>query len=284
MNYERFLIEDDARIEFVKHHNPLLFSDHAREQHSREYLLKEHAMMRHVRDQDFAHVPAYSRLIGDSSLVMEGLSENMHWHWRAPSPHSSYLEHTLSSLTRLSQIDAPDNFLDSHAPSHVSLVADGWRSVDSTQLEQVSSHLYTVSSSMHPRFQMLIPQLVGELYELRDTAPNTMPSTHFCHHDMRQANIAWHPDGDVKIVDWSWAGLGPEKADHTSLLIDLHKSGHDVTEHLDEHFDADHAHSMVGFLLARSIAPSLDPASTVRLHQAASAVSAYALMQQVGGA
>jgi thiamine kinase-like enzyme len=102
---------------------------------------------------------------------------------------------------------------------------------------------------------------------------------YFTHHDLRQANLAWHPQLGVKIIDWSWAGTGRKYSDTTTLLIDLHKSGHDVEKYLD-YFNPDHALTLIGFWLAHSLWPTKSDDDSVRFHQVVSAISAYNLLMK----
>jgi len=102
------------------------------------------------------------------------------------------------------------------------------------------------------------------------------------HHDARQANIAWHPDHGAKLVDWSWADIGPKNSDATNFLIDLTKSGHDVEKYLKTYFNEDHAMVLMGFWLSHSLWPSHGNQSQVRFHQFTSAVASYQLLKQVG--
>jgi hypothetical protein len=96
------------------------------------------------------------------------------------------------------------------------------------------------------------------------------------HADLRQSNLAWHPTEGVKIVDWSWAGPSSPGLDKTSFLIDLAKSGVDITRYAN-HFDTVHARKLMGFWLGRAIQPAL-PGSIVREHQLASAITAFELL------
>ena len=98
------------------------------------------------------------------------------------------------------------------------------------------------------------------------------------HNDARQSNIAWHPEQGVRIVDWSWADPAPKNADATMFLIDLAKSGHDVSGHL-ARFNRDYAVILAGFWLAHSTWQARDAGSTVREHQVASAASALELIR-----
>lgn len=281
MSYERLLIDSPEHgTQFVKLHDPTMFTDHIRERHSREYLVKEHAMMQHLRDRDFIHVPSHSRMIGDYGLVMEGLPPDESWHWKAPDLElSSYIDTVLGALEELEEAQPPNDFLDSHMPAHIALLEEGWRNLGDTSLEHVAVKLGSILPSLSPNFQQDAVRLIDSLPSLINRDVVAVPKK-FAHHDLRQANLAWHPQHGVRFVDWSWAGLGLEKADRTSLLIDLHKSGHRVIDYIEEHFNTDHAHLLLGFLLARSIAPGRNEDSAVRFHQAVSAISTYSLMTQ----
>lgn len=281
MHYERLLIntEEDGRI-FAKLHDASRFTDPVRERHSREYLTKEHAMLMHLQAHDFPHIPADVKIVGDHSLIMESLSDDDGWQWRAPSDNTEqYTRDVLAALAELETIAHPPNFLDSHGPAHTAFATEGWHNLEG-QLDTVAHTLHSVLPKLQPHMHRSAQELASSLATLRaHPLPPEGPS-YFSHHDLRQANVAWHPHYGVKIVDWSWAGVGLERADQTSFLIDLHKSGRDVTSYLEDHFNAEHAHILLGFLLARSIAPAQDNNTTVRFHQTVSAISTYDLLRQ----
>lgn len=281
MSYERLLINSDEHgLQFAKLHNASLFTDPVRERHSREYLVKEQAMLSHLRAQDFAHVPSHSRLVDDHSLVMEGLPPEDGWYWRAPTEESErYTTDILAVLDELEHIEHPTHFFNSHAPAREAFIEEGWQSLDTHRFHLVGLTLQRLQAHLHPHMQPAAQELAHQLPRLRVTPLPLDAASSFCHHDLRQANVAWHPDHGVRLVDWSWADAGLEKADQTSLLIDLHKSGHDVKRYLATHFNPDHAHVLLGFLLARSIAPACGSESEVRFHQAVSAVSAFDLLR-----
>ena len=279
MSYERLLIETEDAVQFAKVHDVARFTDPVRERHSREYLIKEHAMMTHLRERGFLHIPAHSHLIDDHSLVMEGLPPDDGWHWRAPQDHlSKYISDVTSALTALEEMDHPADFLDSHVPAHDAFITEGWQSLNAASLERIHQNIQNLYTRMQPRLQSAAVRLLGSLQVLSEKQINASEPSRLCHHDLRQANVAWHPEHGARIVDWSWAGIGLAKADHTSLLIDLHKSGHDVSNYLDAHFNPVHAHLLLGFLLARSIASTRDERSVVRFHQTISAISAFDLL------
>jgi len=97
------------------------------------------------------------------------------------------------------------------------------------------------------------------------------------HNDARQSNIAWHENEGVRMVDWSWADPAPEHADTTMFLVDLAKSGHDVTPYMYS-INKEYLVTLIGFWLAHSIWETRDGSTTVREQQVASAVAAYQLL------
>lgn len=123
---------------------------------------------------------------------------------------------------------------------------------------------------------------LDEIYEHYKRLPKR-PLDSFCHGDMRQSNVAWHPSEGVRIVDWSWAGNSPSGLDTTSFLIDLAKSGIDISAHR-EHFAIDQALLLIGFWLHHSTWPTPTDDTTVRQHQIASAVTAWQLVKLFGAA
>ena len=73
--------------------------------------------------------------------------------------------------------------------------------------------------------------------------------------------------------------MGLPNSDTTMFLVDLTKSGIDVSEYLDRYFNPDHAHILIGFWLARALEPPSKSNPEVRLHQLASAITAYNLIK-----
>jgi thiamine kinase-like enzyme len=120
-------------------------------------------------------------------------------------------------------------------------------------------------------FAEAIPSLISTW---RDAIIPESPSV-FSHHDARQANIAWHPEHGVRVVDWSWAGYGLERADTTTFLIDLHKSGVDISSYMNNYSNSTHTLLQAGFLLGHSLWPASPSSKTVRAHQLISAASAF---------
>ena len=85
--------------------------------------------------------------------------------------------------------------------------------------------------------------------------------------------MAWHPKRGTKLIDWSWSGPGESGSDITSLLIDLHKSGHNISNYYKE-INLDHCLTLMGFWLNHATWPYRSD-DTLRFQQFLSALSAY---------
>ena len=85
--------------------------------------------------------------------------------------------------------------------------------------------------------------------------------------------MAWHPNYGTRLVDWSWSGLGESGSDITSLLIDLHKSYHDISPYQNI-INLDYCLTLMGFWLNHATWP-YHGNDTTRFQQFLSALSAY---------
>ena len=284
MAYNRYFIVDDASEYFVKAHDASKFTDKKREANSLKYLDKEAAYMKHIQEVASQTVPQVHGVI-EGALVLESLSEEKGWHWRAPRDEDQREQYVKDVLGIFENIEnAPviaEKLIDSHPALDVFL-KDGWQALAEKKpklLKKASDWRSQLSSENQRYFARLINDMM--FVEPSTVARNLSKLNKkqvLSHHDARQANIAWHPDHGVKIVDWSWADPGTEGADSTMFLIDLAKSGHDVTQYMDTHFDDDHAMLLLGYYLSRSLDDAFEGNEDVRFHQFASAVTTYRLL------
>lgn len=284
MAYNRYFIVDSVNEYFVKAHDASKFTDKKREANSRQYLDKEAAYMRHIQEVAGQTVPQVHGVI-EGALVLESLSEEKGWHWRAPQDDSQREQYISDVLANFEQIEsAPvidEKLIDSHPALDVFL-KDGWQALAEKKpklIKKASDWKSQLSSENQRYFARLMNDMM--LIEPTNIAHNLSKLNKkqvLSHHDARQANIAWHPNHGVRVVDWSWADPGTEGADSTMFLIDLAKSGHDVQQYMEEHFDDDHAMLLLGYYLSRCLDPSFDNDDTVRFHQFASAVTTYRLL------
>lgn len=275
MLYHRTLVTaEDGTKAFIKRHDQHAFTDPVREQHSRQYLHKEKKMYDHVREHGFRHIPRTVELQDGHTLVLEAFAEDDGWHWRAPSEHiDAYITDAFHAIDTLESIPLPDDFYDAEGSSH--------------------ELFYKVSPdgdlAIQQRFKPWYPKFRDHFRETAERLAHD-PEIHIpetplddvtvlAHHDLRQANIAWHPAHGAKFVDWSWAGAGLKNSDATMLLIDLHKSGHDVSKHI-ERFNPSHAKALINFWLRQCLLEPRTPDSQVRFQQGLSAVSAYDLLMK----
>ena len=267
---------------FIKSHDKQAFTDPIREAHSRQYLHKEMKMYNHIRTYNFTAIPENVALLDGHTLIMDAMSKEDGWHWQAPETEiDRYMENVLQSVSSLQDVSLPQDFHDTMLPTFDTHKKEGWESINNADILMIKDKLEQWHDQMRPELKVQIARIVSELPQLQAEFSSLSDPSEFVltHHDFRQANIAWHSEKGTKIVDWSWAGIGRKNSDATTLLIDLHKSGYDVSRHM-AYFNAEHALTLIGFWLAHSIWPTRDGSDTVRFHQAVSAISAYDLLDR----
>ncbi len=275
MGYERQVISlpNDKRL-FIKRHNTNRFSDAEREQHSRDYLRKEFAIYRQLGTAT-THIANCHELIGDHTLVLDAYDPRDGWYWRIPNDPSlqaRYITDVLRALAEIEQLSFDDT--SDIPPAHESFELDGWGSYTENRQKIVA----LLGASAIPR-AIELRDAVDTLYE-QHQAKEDEALDRFAHTDLRQSNLAWHPEHGVRIVDWSWAGPSASGLDTTSFLIDLAKAGTDVRQYMHS-FKAHHARTLIGFWLGRAILPAVT-SQTVRDHQLASAIAAFDLLRRFG--
>ena len=268
---------------FIKSHDKQAFTDADREAHSRLYLQKEKLLYDHMTLYEYAHIPDTVTLISDHTLSMRALTNQDGWHWRAPKEDiDRYVTDIFLALERLEEIPLPYDFLDNKGPVCEMLYRLGWDDIDPanghTQIQKTLEKWHT---KFGERFVATAENLAVSIHTLRDSALQIQDLSVLSHHDLRQSNIAWHPEHGARIVDWSWAGTGPKNGDATMLIIDLHKSGHDMTDYM-ERFNPEYARLMIGFWLRHCQMEAREANGAVRFHQALSAVCAYDLLMKYG--
>ncbi|QQS70732.1 phosphotransferase [Candidatus Saccharibacteria bacterium] len=275
MAYSRVIISPPEGVPiFVKHHNKNTITDDIRADHLRRYLKKEYAVYKHLETHGVP-VPNDVMLIDDHTLLMEALDPNSGWYWRAPGAshkREAYIEDILRSLTTVASTPPVDTA--DIASSYTTLHQEGWNVYPDHQ-QMIREKL---AASQIDGSNELIAAL--DTIYARYSAQHPPELTAFCHHDFRQSNVAWHPAHGTKIVDWSWADRGPRLADTTSFLIDLYKSGHEISRY-QEYVDEYHALVLIGFWLEHSIWPPAPSNHLVREQQLASAIAAFRLLEEI---
>lgn len=284
MAYDKRLVSTAAGDYFVKTSDDRLLTDSYQAQRMWEYLVKEQFAYDLLAERDYPHRPEAQ--LQDRSLILTAYKPEYGWHWEAPLDNpDAYIRDVLGALADLQTLTlgpAVSALDPESAPA--CFIAEGWQAMDGPAIERIFSfmeaqqpHLYQrTQPGSHHLAQLL---LSNERQWLTDqlTTYARQPVATVGHFDARQSNIAWHPDQGVRLVDWSWFSAGPPGSDSTMFLIDLHKSGIDVSPYLAEHFDPQHALLLIGYWLMRSIQPAT-AGSSVRFHQLASAVSAGHLL------
>lgn len=278
MQYDKLVVAGCEQAVFVKRVAPEQYDDPERLDRSRRYLAKEAATMAHLRHHDYSNMPARS-VLHDDTLIMDALLPEDGWRWRAESDAlDNYVRSAAEAFHELETMPMPADSFDIE-PSHTSFMKEGWWTLDDSVIDTLSRILPAFIDRLTPHSQNVAAKLFADLPELRraGTQLRHIDNLVFCHHDIRQSNIAWHPVHGTKLVDWSWSGLGEPDSDITSLLIDLHKSGHDISSY-QEMINPQHCLTLMGFWLCHATWPHRGD-DTVRFQQFLSALSAYEILQ-----
>lgn len=283
MAYDHLFVRDENTTLFIKQHVPDRFSDASREAHSRAYLEKEAALYEYVAQRGYSFIPDRVELIDDTLLAMDSLHQNDGWLWRAPNDErfDDYVRDTLASFQQLQLILPPGTqaYGTSIEPTYTTLWKEGWDAIDATASQHIIAKIRLLSEQWTDIQKQQAEKLIGAFAQLLSESKEAdrTPELFMAHNDARQSNIAWHKDQGTRLVDWSWGDPAPRNADATMFLIDLAKSGYDISAYK-EHLNLDHARTLIGFWLAHSLWETRDGSTTVREQQVASAVSAYALL------
>lgn len=283
MSYSKSVYSNDSEKIFVKKFVARADLTKLQSTHAIAYLHKENKIINQLSGLDIS--PEFSELISSNSLILPAYTEESGWFWEAPEDTElleNYISSILSVLSEKESATVDFENVDI-LPSQQTLESSGWQKL--TKLpdlkSQITDKVAQFKSVLHPitvnSGHDLIENIGDLINQYRPVSSKEL--TAFSHHDARQHNIAWHPDLGVRIVDWSWAGLGLPNSDTTMFLVDLTKSGIDVSEYLDQYFNPDHAHILIGFWLARALEPPSKSNPEVRLHQLASAITAYNLIK-----
>lgn len=285
MAYQHYFTRHHADHLFVKSHDSSRFSDPFREAHSRAYLQKEYSLFHHLKEQNFSFIPNRVALIEDMTLAMDALHPDDGWIWRAPSDErllDSYISDTLEAFDTLQQIKPPlsPRYHEDIKDTYSTLWEEGWDAIDEELLEKITQKIRQFSAEWTKEQYDASEGLINSLPILRQKAMamNRDVPLYLAHNDARQSNIAWHPTEGTRLVDWSWGDEAPKNADATMFLIDLVKSGKDISSYL-ESFNPDHAYTLIGFWLAHSLWETRDGSQTVRQHQIASAIAAFKVVE-----
>lgn len=283
MGYDKYLhTRSESSVSIFQKSFDISFAhDHEHAAHSRMYLQKEAKVMSHLRTQGYNHLPAHSELVSNVTLFMEGYNPENGWHWRAPIESTEqYINDCLEAFEQLEEQPIFPDTDEVLAPLE-SFHSEGWVEID----DEKYSALRNTAEKLSPHFQAStresLEKLLADIPALRSAAQQ-MPAPEryvLAHHDARQSNIAWHPDEGARLVDWSWYGYGRPNSDATSFMIDMHKSGHDISAHLDK-ISPEHCLTLIGFWLEHS---TRDPRgdTTVRRQQLLSAISGYEVLTKI---
>ena len=273
MQYDKIIATKNDHSVFIKR-TSTKYCDIKRNR-LRQYLRKEAFTISYLRCHGYSGIPHRSILRDDDTFIMEAMTSNEGWLWRAKNETlDAYVKSAKEKFDELENIPlSPDTF--DIESSRDSFIKEGWASLDEQKIAKLRELSLGFLDRLTPHSQNITKKLLADLPTLLNAGGrhSDIKKLVFCHHDIRQSNMAWHPKRGTKLIDWSWSGPGKSGSDITSLLIDLHKSGHNISNYYKE-INLDHCLTLMGFWLNHATWPYRGD-DTLRFQQFLSALSAY---------
>lgn len=273
MQYDKIIATKNDHSVFIKRTSTKY--DDIKRNRLRQYLRKETFTMSYLRCHGYSGIPSRSILRDDGTFIMEAMTSNEGWLWRAKNETlDAYIKSAKEKFDELENIPLPPDTFDIES-SRDSFIKEGWASLDEQKIAKLRELSLGFLDRLTPHSQNITKKLLADLPTLLSAGSrhSDIKKLVFCHHDIRQSNIAWHPKHGTKLIDWSWSGPGESGSDITSLLIDLHKSGYNISNYYKE-INLDHCLTLMGFWLNHATWPYHGD-DTLRFQQFLSALSAY---------
>ena len=279
MQYDKIIATKNDHSVFIKRTSTKY--DNIKRNRLHQYLRKEAFTMSYLRCHGYSGVPSRSILRDDDTFIMETMEPNEGWLWRAKNETlDAYVKSAKEKFDELENIPLPPDTFDIES-SRDSFIKEGWASLDEKKIAKLRELSLGFLDRLTPHSQNIAKKLLADLPALLNAGGrhSDIKKLVFCHHDIRQSNMAWHPKRGTKLIDWSWSGPGESGSDITSLLIDLHKSGHNISNYYKE-INLDHCLTLIGFWLNHAMWPYRGD-DTLRFQQFLSALSAYEIYTTV---
>ena len=273
MQYDKIIATKNDHSVFIKQTSTSY--DDIKRNRLRQYLRKEAFTTSYLRCHGYSGIPSRSILRDDDTFIMETMTPDEGWLWRAKNETLDiYVKSAKEKFNELENIPLPPDTFDIES-SRDSFIKEGWASLDEQKIAKLRELSLGFLDRLTPHSQNIAKKLLANLPALLNAGGrhSDIKKLVFCHHDIRQSNMAWHPKRGTKLIDWSWSGPGESGSDITSLLIDLHKSGHNISNYYKE-INLDHCLTLMGFWLNHATWPYRGD-DTLRFQQFLSALSAY---------
>lgn len=273
MQYDKIIATKNDHSVFIKQTSTSY--DDIKRNRLRQYLRKEAFTTSYLRCHGYSGIPHRSILRDDDTFIIDTMTSNEGWLWRAKNETlDTYIKSAKEKFDKLENIPLPPDTFDIES-SRDSFIKEGWASLDEKKIAKLRELSLGFLDRLTPHSQNIAKKLLADLPALLNAGGrhSDIKKLVFCHHDIRQSNMAWHPKHGTKLIDWSWSGPGESGSDITSLLIDLHKSGHNISNYYKE-INLDHCLTLMGFWLNHATWPYRGD-DTLRFQQFLSALSAY---------
>lgn len=195
-----------------------------------ERLQQEIRIYKMLQAYHFSHIPqllTYSPT--QTAMVLENLDKEEQWEWSS-SWTVDRLAKTLEAMDELAELklNKADRAYLTKGDLHAIDLA--WESSGKASLKALHDRLSRLGLGDYKQIDFIdLEKRAAHFIFIND---------HLVHNDMRQDNCAWNPRlRQVKIIDWDWAQLGDRRIDIAALLVDVYKSGLNITDKFEHRLD-----------------------------------------------
>ena len=203
MQYDKIIATKNDHSVFIKR-TSTKYGDIKRNR-LRQYLRKEAFTISYLRCHGYSGIPRRSILRDDDTFIMETMAPDEGWLWRAKSETLDiYIKSAKEKFDELENIPLPPDTFDIES-SRDSFIKEGWTSLDEQKIAKLRELSLGFLDRLTPHSQNIAKKLLADLPTLLSAGSrhSDIKKLVFCHHDIRQSNIAWHPKRDTKLIDWS---------------------------------------------------------------------------------
>ena len=245
---------------------------------TKRWVQKELMVYEYLKGESYSFVPGVlSKNADRTGFALEALLPEEGWSW-SEEWTTERLDATLAAMDALALLHPTDKLLVSPSETAVDTSRNGWNMlVESAELQ--ARLLDKLEKSGHEH----IAKTIDLQRELERSLQFTLRRDTLVHYDVRSDNCAWNSEAKrVKLVDWNWAQLGDTRIDTAAALVNIQRSGFDVSAAYANRLDADALQWLTGFWLRGAATPIWKGGSeSLRDLQLESGLAAMYLLRQL---
>ncbi len=212
---------------------------------------KELTVYEYLESQSYPFIPdVLSKNSDRTGFALDALLSEEGWNW-SEEWTTERLDATLVAMDALAQLHPVDKLLTSPSETAVDTSRNGWNIlVESPELQ--ARLLDKLEKAGHNQ----IAKNINLHRELERSSQFVLKTDTLVHYDVRSDNCAWNSaTNKVKLVDWNWAQLGDARVDTSATLVNIQRSGFDVSVAYIDRLDADALQWLAGFWLRGAATP-----------------------------